>query len=622
MTLPLLCPTVLGAATHTWTGAVNNLWSVNGNWTGGSPIGDPNADLVFPSGAANLSTSNDIVGTSFVNSITFNGSGYTLGGSNPLAIANNITGVGTNTISLSFSLYGGATHAISSDGHLIVSGMISGEGAITEGAGTVELAGNNTLASLNTDATSTLINGSEPATGVDACNGLLGGTGTTGSIHVHWFLGVAGNCFSILDPGPATGTGVLNAQGNLQIDGGSRFRVRINGPTAGTEYDQLTLTGSATFQGVGTMSGIVYPGLEVALGYDPPLGTTFTIIQAPGGITGPLGGGDGTIFTTSNCVNLQIHYTANAVTLTRVAGGGTPLTDVTINATGFRTVCTNSTGGTATVTDTGGCGNTHQWGYRTVSGGTITPIAGQTGTSYHISGADFGAPGTYYLVETTTPTAGSPLTSNEITITVTSPPTAVAGGSTTVCPGGSAQLTGSGGSTCSWSPAAGLDDPTSCTPVATPLSTTTYSLTVISGSCASTNLATATVTVGGPDSLYTVAPCRLLDTRNPNGPYGGPAIAGQSQRSFVAVGQCSVPPGAKAISANVTITQPSTAGDLRFYPSDRPVPLVSTINYAPGQTRANNAVIALACDGNGDFAVQNDGNGNVHLIVDVNGYFQ
>jgi hypothetical protein len=42
----------------------------------------------------------------------------------------------------------------------------------------------------------------------------------------------------------------------------------------------------------------------------------------------------------------------------------------------------------------------------------------------------------------------------------------------------------------------------------------------------------------------------------------------------------------------------------------------------PGQTRANNTIFRLACDGSGILAVQNDGIGTVDFILDVNGYFQ
>ena len=69
-------------------------------------------------------------------------------------------------------------------------------------------------------------------------------------------------------------------------------------------------------------------------------------------------------------------------------------------------------------------------------------------------------------------------------------------GSTTIPPGGSAQLGGAGGASCAWSPAAGLDHPASCTPIASPTVTTTYALVVTSAAgCASVNPAVAIITV-------------------------------------------------------------------------------------------------------------------------------
>ena len=70
---------------------------------------------------------------------------------------------------------------------------------------------------------------------------------------------------------------------------------------------------------------------------------------------------------------------------------------------------------------TGGS-HSHQWGYRTTSGGTITNISGQTGTSYVLNCANFPAAGSYFLVARTTPGCGSTLISNEIPVTVTSVP--------------------------------------------------------------------------------------------------------------------------------------------------------------------------------------------------------
>ena len=94
------------------------------------------------------------------------------------------------------------------------------------------------------------------------------------------------------------------------------------------------------------------------------------------------------------------------------------LTGVTISATPPTTVCDTCLGGTATVTDIGGGTATHQWGYRLLPGGTITPIAGATGSSYVINGADFPGPNNYLLVVTTTPTCGSAQVSNEIDVQV------------------------------------------------------------------------------------------------------------------------------------------------------------------------------------------------------------
>jgi uncharacterized repeat protein (TIGR01451 family) len=120
---------------------------------------------------------------------------------------------------------------------------------------------------------------------------------------------------------------------------------------------------------------------------------------------------------------------------------------------------------------------------------------------------------------------------------------------------------------------------------------------------------------------YTVAPCRLLDTRGPAGLYGGPALSALSTRTFVAAGQCGVPAEATALSFNITVTLSTAAGDLRVYPGGIPSALVSVINYAAGQTRANNGLTALGAAG--DFIVQSDQpSGTVEVILDVNGYIR
>ena len=114
--------------------------------------------------------------------------------------------------------------------------------------------------------------------------------------------------------------------------------------------------------------------LSVSAPYVAAIGETFTILTATGTLTGILEGiPDGTILPFS-CQNFRVNYPSNSIVLTRVAGGGPPLFNVTISVEGAQNVCTNSTGGTATVTEQGGCTKTHQWGYRTVSGGRSRPF--------------------------------------------------------------------------------------------------------------------------------------------------------------------------------------------------------------------------------------------------------
>jgi len=149
------------------------------------------------------------------------------------------------------------------------------------------------------------------------------------------------------------------------------------------------------------------------------------------------------------------------------------------------------------------------------------------------------------------------------------------------------------------------------TPTATPTRTATITPTVTP-----TRTPTTTASQAG---FHSVLPCRVIDTRNPNGPFGGPALAAGAVREVSIAGVCGIPAEASTIALNVTVTQPATAGNVRLYPAGTAAPGTSTINFGPGQTRANNALVTL---GNGGIAVLNDSAGTVHFIVDVNGYFR
>src|ERR1700689_4548500 len=59
---------------------------------------------------------------------------------------------------------------------------------------------------------------------------------------------------------------------------------------------------------------------------------------------------------------------------------------------------------------------------------------------------------------------------------------------------------------------------------------------------------------GSSLQFLTVAPCRIMDTRNPNGPLGGPFIAGGTTRPIpIPSSACGVPANASAYSLNFTV---------------------------------------------------------------------
>lgn len=129
------------------------------------------------------------------------------------------------------------------------------------------------------------------------------------------------------------------------------------------------------------------------------------------------------------------------------------------------------------------------------------------------------------------------------------------------------------------------------------------------------------ITRDDPYDFFTLSPCRLADTRNPNGPSGGPALQNGVTRNFPAAGLCGVPATAKAVAVNVTVISPAGSGFLTTYPTGCLVPATSTLNFGTGQTRANNAELALGT--NGQIAVlPSITSGTAHLALDVVGYFE
>jgi len=150
------------------------------------------------------------------------------------------------------------------------------------------------------------------------------------------------------------------------------------------------------------------------------------------------------------------------------------------------------------------------------------------------------------------------------------------------------------------------------TPTSTPTATNTPSKTATP---------TPTPTPAPPARLYTVSPCRVADTRNPDGPSGGPALSANTLRTFPVANICQIPSSATAVAINVGIVLPTDIGDLRVYPAGEAPPPTSTINFCAGSIRANNAIVALGPGGR--IAVVCDmPSGSTNMFFDVSGYFQ
>jgi uncharacterized repeat protein (TIGR01451 family) len=120
----------------------------------------------------------------------------------------------------------------------------------------------------------------------------------------------------------------------------------------------------------------------------------------------------------------------------------------------------------------------------------------------------------------------------------------------------------------------------------------------------------------GPLDFYTLPPCRLLDTRDSS------PLSSQVPRTIDVPGACGIPPTARSVAANVTAIGPTGPGHVMLYPAGTGSFGTSTLNFSiDSRTRANNAILSLK---NGAFDAEAvvSGNGSVHLVIDVSGYFQ
>jgi subtilisin family serine protease len=217
----------------------------------------------------------------------------------------------------------------------------------------------------------------------------------------------------------------FSSRGPVTVDGSGRIKPDIAAP--GTNVRSVTNASDTAYT---SLQGTSMAGPHVA-------GAVALVLSAVPSLDGNVDGIE------SRLANSAVRNATNSTALCGSVAGvypnnlwgfgrldaacgvaGAPLSAVNVNVAGSTVIGAPAPciGGTATATDTGGGPGAHQWGYRTVSGGAITDLVGQTGATYQLNCANYPSAGTYFLVERTTPLCGTAMVSNETTVTVQATP--------------------------------------------------------------------------------------------------------------------------------------------------------------------------------------------------------
>src|SRR6476646_7724897 len=119
-------------------------------------------------------------------------------------------------------------------------------------------------------------------------------------------------------------------------------------------------------------------------------------------------------------------------------------------------------------------------------------------------------------------------------------------------------------------------------------------------------------------SFVPVTPCRIADTRNPAGPFGGPFLQGQAAARAIAIpsSNCGIPNTAQAYALNMTVVPHGVLGFLTAFPCGQPQPLASNLN-SDGRNKAVAGILPAGTNGAVCFFATHD----TDLVLDINGYF-
>ncbi|BAN01295.1 hypothetical protein YM304_09810 [Ilumatobacter coccineus YM16-304] len=129
--------------------------------------------------------------------------------------------------------------------------------------------------------------------------------------------------------------------------------------------------------------------------------------------------------------------------------------------------------------------------------------------------------------------------------------------------------------------------------------------------------------------FVSITPCRLIDTRPGDDVNVGPratAIGAEETATFTAWGSgdadspCDIPATATAIATNTVAIAPTARSFMTLYPAGVDNPGTANLNYTAGQAPTPNAA-NVPLSASGEFNVFN-AFGTVHVVIDVNGFFQ
>jgi len=113
-------------------------------------------------------------------------------------------------------------------------------------------------------------------------------------------------------------------------------------------------------------------------------------------------------------------------------------------------------------------------------------------------------------------------------------------------------------------------------------------------------------------SLFTVLPCRVLDSRLPA---GTPPFSTTLDVNVTA-SPCAMPATAQAFVFNATVVPPGPLGFITMWPQGQSQPLAATLNATDGAVTNNMAIVPTATGSVSVFP-----QASTHLVLDIFGYF-